>query len=285
MRNKLSVICMVLISALLAGITSSYAQVTNQLHIPDSGFVQIINTNDGSAFVGKITAIGDEEIKFATSVGELKIKISAINSIKDIPETDIKDGEYWFPDPNSSRLYFMPKGNMLEKGEGYFQSIWLFFVGASYGFTDNITVGVGTIVIPEAKTFYLTPKIGIVSKGDFHLAAGALVINVEDNTVGILYGVGTYGSDDANVTLGLGYGFANGDLAKKPMITLGFEKRLSRRIAFISENWLFPGLDEPFISYGLRFFGESIAVDLAFFNTVTDFNFPGFPYLDFVYNF
>lgn len=278
-------ITIVFITMLLIGITNNYAQVSAQLHVPDSGYVQILNTNDGSTFVGKIKTIGSEDIVFVTSVGELNIKIFNINSIEDVLETAIKEGAYWFSDPNSSRLFFAPKGNMLKKGEGYFQDIWLFFVSASYGFTDNITVGLGTIVIPEAKTYYITPKVGIMSTENFHLAAGALVISIDKHTAGILYGVGSYGSDDANVTLGLGYGFADGDLAEKPMVSLGFEKRLSRRMAFISENWLFPGFDEPLISYGIRFFGEDLAVDLAFFNSLTDPYFPGFPYLDFVYNF
>lgn len=284
MKNQVYKVSIFLIIIFL-GISNSNAQIATELHLPDSGFIQILNTNDGSSFVGKITAIESEEIEFTTGVGKLRIKIMNINSIKDIPATDIKDGEYWFPDPNSSRLYFAPKGNMLKKGEGYFQDIWLFFVGASYGFTDNFTIGVGTFVIPEADFWYFTPKFGIMSTENFHLAAGALIIKIKDVDAGIIYGVGTYGSADANFTLGLGYGYAEGDLAEKPMVTFGFEKRMSRRTAFISENWIFPGIDEPLISYGVRFFSESIAVDLAFFNTLKDFDFPGFPYVDFVYNF
>ncbi|MCZ6819631.1 MAG: hypothetical protein O7G31_09090, partial [Calditrichaeota bacterium] len=69
-------------------------------------------------------------------------------------------------------------------------------------------------------------------------------------------------------------------------IMLGFERRTSRRTAFVSENWIFPGVDNPLISYGFRFFGEKIAVDLAFVNILgEDAIFPGIPYVDFIYNF
>lgn len=85
---------------------------------------------------------------------------------------------------------------------------------------------------------------------------------------------------------GFGYGFVDSDFAEKPMLMLGGEKRLSRRIAFVSENWILPGVDQPLISYGFRFFGEKLSVDLALINTLgEDAIFPGFPYIDFVVNF
>jgi hypothetical protein len=174
---------------------------------------------------------------------------------------------------------------MLKQGEGYYQNIWILFSSVSYGFTDNITVGIGTTVIPELEFYYITPKIGLYSSENLDFAAGALLISVLGNTAGILYGVGSYGTGNTNFTMGLGYGFADGVIAEKPMVTLGFDQRLSRRTSFISENWIFPGFDDPLISYGIRFFGESIAVDVAFYNTLDGFYFPGFPYLDFVFNF
>lgn len=67
---------------------------------------------------------------------------------------------------------------------------------------------------------------------------------------------------------------------------LGGEARFSRRAAFVTENWIFPGVDQPLISYGIHFFGEAISVDLALINTLgKGMPFPGFPYIDFVYNF
>ena len=174
---------------------------------------------------------------------------------------------------------------MLKKGEGYYQNFWVLFSSVSYAFTDNITVGVGTTTIPEVSFYYFTPKVGVAATENLDFAVGALILKIPDHTAGILYGVGTYTGNDVDFTLGLGYGFAADELADKPMVTVGFEKRISRRTAFISENWVFPGFDDPLFSYGIRFFGESMAVDVAFYNTFSGISFPGFPYLDFVYNF
>ena len=104
--------------------------------------------------------------------------------------------------------------------------------------------------------------------------------------MGILYSVGTFGGSDRSVTAGLGYGFVGSDLAEKPMIMIGGEGRASKQVALVTENWIFPGIDNPFISYGLRIFGEKLSVDLAFISVLGDgMFFPGIPYIDFVFKF
>ena len=70
------------------------------------------------------------------------------------------------------------------------------------------------------------------------------------------------------------------------MLMLGGEKRLSKRTALVTENWLSPGVDQPLVSYGIRFFGEKLSVDLALITPLgADYIFPGMPYIDFVFHF
>jgi hypothetical protein len=69
---------------------------------------------------------------------------------------------------------------------------------------------------------------------------------------------------------------------------LGGEKRMSRRTSFVTENYLLPGEANAAISYGIRFFGEKLSVDLAFWNAFgedADPIFPGIPYLAFAVKF
>ena len=68
--------------------------------------------------------------------------------------------------------------------------------------------------------------------------------------------------------------------------------RASKRIGFISENWILPGVNEDggyygIYSYGIRFLGEKISVDLAFLNNpdIASELIIGIPWLDFVFNF
>jgi len=311
MLNNKSFFQTMLIAFFLMALFSSSSKIFAQdqqgikakLQIPDSLHVQVITTIDKSKNVGRIINIGENEIIFKTEFGTIVIPILKIKDIKEVPSTCIKDGVYWFPNPNATRLYFAPTGRMLKKGEGYFADYYIFFPSIAYGITNNITIGGGMSLIPgvdpDKQIFYFTPKIGLKAAEKFNIAAGALIIKVpdfDDNDndnddenppmVGILYGVGTVGSTDASFTFGLGYGFVDNDLAEKPMIVLGGEKRLSRRLAFVSENWIMPGVDNPFISYGIRFFGEKMSIDLALWNTLSDdIIFPGIPYIDFVINF
>jgi hypothetical protein len=276
----------------------SAQQIQNLLRIPDSTKVQVITTIDKSKNIGRIVKVGEDDIVFKAEFGTIIIPISKIKDIKEIPASSIKDGVYWFPNPNTTRLYFAPTAQMLKQGEGYFADYYLFFPAFAYGITNNFTIGGGMSLIPGAsmdeQMFYFTPKIGLKAAKNFNIAAGALVVKIpnfddendESPLVGILYGVGTVGNPDASFTFGLGYGFVDDEFANKPMVVIGGEKRLSRRTAFVSENWIMPGVDNPLISYGLRFFGEKMSVDLALINILSDeFIFPGVPYIDFVINF
>jgi len=111
-----------------------------------------------------------------------------------------------------------------------------------------------------------------------HLAAGVLFAGTKGGTGGVYYAVGTLGDGDGSITLGGGYGF-------KPVRMLGAEKRLSRRIAIVTENYLLPvSNDNLLYSFGLRFMGEKITTDLALFN-VANSGVIGFPWVDFVFRF
>lgn len=279
-----------------------YAQQTHsikdKLVIPDSTQVQILETTDGSTLIGRIVEVGENEIQFESQIGRTTILISKIKDVRQQPLSSMKQGKYWFPNPNATRLYIAPTGRMLKAGDGYFTDIYLFFGGFSYGLTDQLTIGAGLSLFPavsiDKQLWFLTPKMGIAVNDELSLAVGALIIAIPDidddvgsPLVGGIYGVGTYGSLDNNLTLGIGYGFADGELADKPILIVGAQTRLSQRISFVSENWILPGVDaeDPFVSYGLRFFGEKLSVDLAFINSLTSGIFPGVPYVDFVFNF
>jgi hypothetical protein len=105
-------------------------------------------------------------------------------------------------------------------------------------------------------------------------------------------GFGTYGNNNNNITGALGWGWADGEFSPKPVIIISGMTRVSRRIAFISENWLIPNIDEDesytgLISYGIRFLGEKTSIDLAFINNrdIAEEIIIGIPWLDFVINF
>ena len=272
-------------------------KVADNLIIPDSTQIQVITTQDKSTVMGRILEIREKEVLFKAEFGVIVIPIAKIVNIEMAPVSALRQGEYWFPNPNATRLFFAPTARMLKKGEGYFADYYLFFPALAYGITDNITIGGGMSLIPwidfSEQIFYFTPKVGLSATEKFAFGAGALIIKIpgigkgmKTPFLGIVYGVGTYGSPNSSLTVGLGYGFVDDDFAEKPMVIIGGEHRISRRLALVTENWILPGVDKPGISYGMRFFGERMSVDLALLNTVgKSAIFPGIPYVDFVFNF
>lgn len=263
-----------------------------ELKVIDSSYIQLIETKDGSNFNGRIIKFNDNELEFETEFGLLTIPLINIESIETIAITVSHDNKYYFSNPNLTRLYFSPTGRMLKKGQGYFTDIYLFFPGFAYGITDNITIGGGVSIFPgvdmNEQLFYFTPKIGISSSDNtsFSLAGFFMKIPYDDQTVGILYGVSTFGPPNSSFTIGLGYGYNDGELADRPAILLGGDFRMSKSTSFVTENWVMPGVDYPLLSYGIRFMGKRMSFDLSFFTIAdNDIIIPGIPYIDFVYNF
>jgi len=273
--------------------------ISGMLHVPDSGKTQIITLNDGSTLTGKITKVNVDSIAFTTQMGEMTISIDKIVEIKEVASSSFKGGKFWFPNPNQTRLYLSPTGRMLKKGQGYFSDLLLFFPSVSFGVTDNITLGGGVSLFPgvdiDKQLYYLNPKIGFNAGKNVALAGSVLIMRIpgfDDDgfdtpkSMGIVFGTCTIGGEDNSFTFGVGHGYVGDEFAESPAVLFGGEYRIARRLSLVSENWKFPDVDNPLISYGLRFFGESISVDLALFNVLSeDFFFPGIPMVGFIWNF
>ena len=281
------------ISCLVASVPAARAQVSDevrtQLKTPDSTHLQILTLKDGSTIFGRVSALSGDSLTFQTSGGAtIQLSVAAVRSIKEIATSEMHEGSYWFPNPNATRLFFAPSGQMLKGGEGYVSDYELFFPGVAYGLTDYFTIGGGVSLLPAAasdQVYYLTPKIGFSVNDKVHLATGLLFAGGQGGSGGVYYGVATFGDGNASFTLGGGYGFAGGDIESEPLGMVGGELRISRRIGLVTENYLLPVSDNNILySFGVRFMGEKLTTDLALFN-VSGSNTIGFPFVDFVFRF
>jgi hypothetical protein len=254
----------------------------------DSTRVVSVTTLDGSTFVGRVVASRAESIDLVTFAGKVTIAFASMKPVTSIGSPGHED---WFPNPNATRLFFAPTGQMLAKGEGYFSDYEVLFPGVAYGLTDNVTIGGGVSLLPsglDKQVWYLTPKVGASVSPRLHLSVGALVAGVPgEDHVGAVYGVGTVGDADASFTGGIAYGFAGRKFSSEFAVLVGGEKRVSRRIAFVTENYFVPSaVGEPVVSGGIRMMSEKLTVDLALFNLVGQSAIlPGIPFVSFVYKF
>ncbi|HVN59382.1 MAG TPA: hypothetical protein VMT63_13865 [Bacteroidales bacterium] len=257
----------------------------------------LITLVDGTTMQGVISSETDTEITLiADNIGTVSIKKNQIKSKVLLSSENLKNGKYWFPNPNYSR-YFISPGIQLKKGDGYYQNVDLAANTVSYGITDWLSMGGGIELystLHGQPIFMLIPKVGFEVGKSFWLGGGVLYINSTKSLgdfggLGLGYFTATYGNTNNNLTAGIGWGYLDGDWAKKPIVTISGMTRVSRRIGLVTENWIFPEhADYSIFTYGVRFMGEKIAVDLALVNNKEIAKqFPiGFPiYVDFVIKF
>jgi hypothetical protein len=282
---------------LVAVSTRSSGQSSPADSVPAPLVTHLLRTIRGSTYLGHLVenGAGPDSVRFETDGGVLALPKTAIREIVLVSPRDMHDGEYWFPNPNATRLFFAPTGRMLGRGEGYYSNTYLFFNGVSRGVTDNFSFGGNMTVIPSTtqQLGYLTPKLGIYASENLNVGVGALLgyngfgSNNRERQFGMLYSVATVGSADVSGTGGVGWGYQGSGLAKTPAFMLGGAARVSRRMALVTENYYVSSASESYtlLGYGFRFFGEKISVDLAFLNSASDAVFPGIPFVSFAVKF
>ncbi|MDB4583862.1 hypothetical protein N9164_11975 [Draconibacterium sp.] len=239
----------------------------------DSTIVKI-ETSDGNEFIGKIITEDTLSIVLNTDLyGELTIQKANIKSKKIVQSQQIKGGKLWFDNPQSTRYFWAPNGYGVKKGEGYYQNIYVLWNQFTYGVSDNFSLGAGIIplfLFAGAPTpIFATLKISLpIQKDKFNLAAGAIagtVIGEDVGSFGILYGISTFGTPDNNVSVGLGYGFAEGELASSPLINISGLLRISSRGYILTENYYIQidGVGGGLISLGGRWIIKKASLDFA----------------------
>lgn len=233
-----------------------------------------IETVDGNEFIGVIQEQTTEKIRIKTDkLGVITIPVNEVKRITPVTQVLAKDGSYWLDNPQSTRYLWAPNGYSLKKGEGYYQNIWILFNQAVYGITDHFSAGIGVMPLflfgGTATPAWITAKYSVpVVKDKVNLGAGALmgtVIGEESATFGILYGITTFGSRDKNLNIGLGWGFADGEMARNPTVNISAMIRTGAKGYFLTENY-FIGTTDNFVvlmSLGGRRIIKNVGLDFG----------------------
>jgi hypothetical protein len=259
---------------------------------PDTTRVFRIETTDDNIFTGFIIREDSTVVVLQTDIlGELTIHRKYVKSMREISKAKKIGNEYWLPNPQSSRYFWAPNGYGLNKGEMWYQNIWIMYNQMSYGFTDYFSCGVGLIPLflfgGTASPVWLVPKFSIPLAGNkFNLGTGALLATIlgEDaGTFGLLYGTATLGSRDKNFSFGMAYGFISDDWADAPVINLSGMVRTGPRGYFITENYVITAEGETavILSLGGRSILRNVGLDYSLWiPVVSDMGtFIAFPFL------
>ena len=267
----------------------------DSVSVTDTTVRHVVKLRDGSTMVGRITSVTADSIRVRLVQGEVALARAGVAAVQQVSSTSIHGDGYWFENPHATRLLFSSTAIPMEKGSGYYSNTWLALHTFAFGVTDRFTLGGGLAWFPgvdlDETFYYLLPKFTLVNGSRFKFAVGALAglvpFSGDDGSAsgGILYGVGTTGNRDSNLSLGLGWGYAGSRVEENPVVMIGGQLRMNRRVSFISENWIVPldGDTEGVYSYGLRFLGESLTVDLAWVSALGESG--AIPWLGFAFRF
>lgn len=288
------------------GVKTNKAEQTEQV-------VHRIELINGQVYEGSIVSRQPETILLRIEgMPDLLIRYDEIEKMERV----LREGESasgpWFQNPNSTRYLFAPSAFNLKKGEAYYQNTLLLLNSFNYGVTDWFSIGGGFEFVTTFTSiagngpgalFYITPKVSFPVAKNLRAGVGALHLSLpsfigSSNQAGVAYGLVTYGNEDNNLTIGTGAGYSSQGWARRPTVTFSGMYRVRPKVALITENWFIDG--EPsqsaesasevfdqylgFYSYGVRFFGEKLAVDLALVNNreLAEVTIIGIPYINFV---
>jgi hypothetical protein len=256
--------------------------------VAPAGETQELALKDGTRAIGRVETIEGTRFTFRTTSGVvMDVETAQVRSLETM-KGRVVNGDFWFEDPNPTRLFFAPTGRSLKKGEAYLGVYEVLLPFVQVGVTDRISIGAGTPLVFGAGDipFWITPKVQVIRAKSLEASVGVLhFINVGDANLGIAYGVVTKGSTNSAITVGGGYAYVRGedDLGGAPVFMLGGEHRISRRLKLITENY---GFEEGgLLSGGLRFLGERLSVDFGMVAPFDDSDIVAFPILNFVWKF
>lgn len=247
---------------------------------PDSTKLFRVETVDGNEYLGLMISEDSLNIILDTkTLGKVNIPKTSIKKSTNVVPSSVKGGKLWFENTQSGRYFWAPDGYGLKKGEGYYQNIWVLWNQASYGVTNYFSIGAGIIPLfffgGSPTPVFITPKFSIpVVKDKINMGVGAIagtLLGEENTGFSLIYGLSTFGDRNANVTLGLGYGYAGGDWASRPVITLSGMGRVGAKTYLLTENYYF-GSDEEsvvLLSAGGRSIIKKAAIDYGLFLPVS----------------
>ncbi len=247
-----------------------------------------VTTRDGVRYYGYLQVETPERVVIRTPGGAIiELARADIASMVEAEGTLVGQ-DFRRADPNPTRLFFGPTGRSLKKGEAYFGVYEVIMPFVQVGLTDRLSIGGGTpLFLGEGNhPFWVTPKFQVYRSPRTSISVGAMhFLNVDGVTLGIAYAAGTFGSADNAVTLGVGRAYYNNDDddAGSTVALVGGERRLSRRLKLITENYVLTG--GAVLSAGIRLLGESLSADIGLIAPFDTSDFIAFPIVNFVWKF
>jgi hypothetical protein len=194
------------------------------------------------------------------------------------------------PPFRDSRLFIGPTARALKAGDGYFVLHGAVAPAFQIGLTDRISFGAGSFLFVNGN-FFVTPKVQFVRRGSTSMSAALIhVVVPNEGHLGLAFVSATRDTARGGWTVGLGAAYSDGweendDWAVAgPLVMVGADRQLTRRVAFVSENYIvFEGAGLLF--NGARAVWGRFSLDAALMLAVGSEGAVGAPFLNLAWQF
>lgn len=176
-------------------------------------------------------------------------------------------------DPRTANYYFACSGFHPETGRVYYHNKLLFINSFEFGIHRNFSAKIGfesNSIFLLNPIFYIMPKYSIpihrklrlgATLSGFFVAQRLTHITKEINSIGIMTGFLTYGTNVTHLTASIAYGTGS----NKAGYNLSSNIRLHKNVSMILENWFLP-TQSYYLSMsmvGIRILRKKIVIDLS----------------------
>lgn len=246
-------------------------------------------TNQGNQFIGDILEqFPDSVILETQNLGEITILHKDIKSVKFLTplEDETKEGNsnkknkkgapdksLWFENPVPNSFTLSANALNIKKGTWLYQNGMLTYNGITYGVTNNFSIKTsGFVLWLNDPIFIINPKLSFPIAKEFSIGVGQASVLSGNGSGGFIYGMATLGRPNRNITFSLGYAHeSNEGFLNAPIFSINGLYRFKQNLALIMEGWFFNDDDLyiselSVISYGIRFYSKSIAIDFTLVN-------------------
>lgn len=232
-----------LISILIVSLAMSQVQPIQAQVNSDPDQVYLIIKNDGSRYVGKVLSQDAREVTLLTdNLGEIIIPKHEIKEIRPIEEGELtEDGRVKETGAFATRYYLSTNARAITKGDNYI--VWNLY-GPDIQFGVNDKFGVGLVTTWFGSPIIGTAKYSLVNKDKFGIAVGTLLGTGSwaspQYGIAVPFGSLTFGSQEKNVSLSLGYGGAwgDGESGGAALLSLAAMNRVNERVSLVFDSFI-----------------------------------------------
>ena len=210
----------------------------------------VISLTDGTTLSGQVLSQDSSRVVIKTNtIGTVYVPADRVLRMERGTVTDNSRGSRQneaYPNLFPQYLNFTSTAYQAERGRVYYRNSSFYFNQFDVGVTNNWSLGAGLSLFPIISFGWITTKVSVPLGERARLAVqGQLIYGVTDlfyrrgfNT-NLIQGILSLGTSQNNVTIGLGFSGERGSSGQ--LLTVGFVRKLSPLITFISENQLIIG--------------------------------------------